>query len=135
MNIQSVFRNYSTNNPPPSRTCHARVPLMDDAKLIIARQFPVSDPKQRQAVIDMFEEAESFGTWEPTTSSARISYFLVPKPNESKFRLVLVDVPNNHQCDVPGMSLPSDDDVAVFLSNANMITSIDVASFFTTIRL
>ncbi|KAI8871234.1 hypothetical protein GQ42DRAFT_116408, partial [Ramicandelaber brevisporus] len=50
-------------------------------------------------------------------------------------RIVINDVPNNAQVVPVGMALPTYDDVHLFLSTAHIVSSIDLASFFTSIRV
>ncbi|KAI8868917.1 hypothetical protein GQ42DRAFT_124491, partial [Ramicandelaber brevisporus] len=112
--LEAIFRRYPSGAPPPAAICPIRIDFQPGAKPL---------------------DAAAHGIWEPTTAHGQVSYFAVPKPGEEAVRIVLNDVPNNAQVVPLGMALPSTEEVMLFLRDAARISSIDLASFFTSIRV
>ncbi|PIA15506.1 hypothetical protein COEREDRAFT_9218 [Coemansia reversa NRRL 1564] len=131
----STLREYPSGCPPPAAIKPIKPPMREGAQLMFTVQHPISESAQK-AREEFVELRIKYGIDEPTPAYAQMPVFTLPKPNTTARRVLLDDTTNNvlnmlHL----GIHLATPQERVQFLRDAKRITSIDLASFFTTIRV
>ncbi|KAJ2501619.1 hypothetical protein GGH96_001823 [Coemansia sp. RSA 1972] len=119
----AALREYPGRCPPPAAYAPIRLPMRDDAKPIFTVQHTLSDTarKCRDRVI---EERMSCGIDKPST------------PCTEERRVLFDDSANNSlNMRAVGMQLPTPLERMLFLRDAKLLSSVDMASFFTQLWL
>ncbi|KAJ1797141.1 hypothetical protein LPJ59_003323 [Coemansia sp. RSA 2399] len=109
--------------------------MHSDAVPIYVVQHTLSQAAQ-DAVNASVELRLRFGIDEASDAFAQMPIFTKAKPNTSERRVLFDDSANNslNMLSV-GMALPNPMERALFLRDARVISSIDMASFFTQLRI
>ncbi|KAJ2760919.1 hypothetical protein H4S06_001478, partial [Coemansia sp. BCRC 34490] len=130
-----ALREYPSGCPPPAAIAPIRPPMGEHAKLVFTLQHPMSEAAH-QAREEFVATRIEYGIDESTTAYSQMPIFTVPKPNTTARRVIFDDTTNNELNMLHlGIQLPSPIERVQFLSDAKRISSIDLGSFFTTIRL
>ncbi|KAJ2506309.1 hypothetical protein GGI11_006707, partial [Coemansia sp. RSA 2049] len=131
----TTLREYPSGCPPPAAIAPIRPPMSEHAKLVFTLQHPMSEAAH-QTREEFVATRIEYGIDEPTTAYSQMPIFTVPKPNTTARRVIFDDTTNNELNMLHlGIQLPSPIERVQFLSDAKRISSIDLGSFFTTIRL
>ena len=128
-----ALRHYPTGCPPPAAIVPICPPLQDDAELLYVPQHTRSSAEQ--AFLEGYISTRlEYGIDEPGNAYANLPLFTVPKPDTEDRRVIFDDsVGSTINMQKLGMKLPNTNDVKLFLPDARLITSVDLASFFTAI--
>ncbi|KAJ1904155.1 hypothetical protein LPJ81_002661 [Coemansia sp. IMI 209127] len=131
----AALRDYPGGNPPPAAYAPIKPPMRSDAAPIYVVQHTLSQAAQ-EAVNSSVELRLRFGIDEPSDAFAQMPIFTKSKPNTTERRVLFDDSANNslNMLSV-GMALPNPMERALFLRDARVISSIDMASFFTQLRI
>ncbi|KAJ2495621.1 hypothetical protein GGH96_006326 [Coemansia sp. RSA 1972] len=126
---------YPGRCPPPAAYAPIRPPMRDDASPIFTVQHTLSEAacKGRNHVI---EERMQYGIDERSSAFAQMPMFTIAKPGTKERRVLFDDSANNSlNMRTVGMQLPTPLERTLFLRNAKLLSSVDMASFFTQLRL
>ncbi|KAJ2495308.1 hypothetical protein GGH96_006415, partial [Coemansia sp. RSA 1972] len=130
-----ALREYPGGCPPPAAYAPIRPPMHDEAKPIFTVQHTLSDAacKGRDRVI---KERMQYGIDEPSTAFAQMPVLTIAKPGTEEQCVLFDDSANNSlNMRAVGMQLPMPLEHMLFLRDAKLLSSIDMASFFTQMRL
>ncbi|KAJ1961038.1 hypothetical protein H4R35_007491 [Dimargaris xerosporica] len=131
----AALREYPSGCPPPCLLQPITPPFKDDAELLFMSQAPHSIADQ--AFMDQYVTIHlHYGIDEPGTANANVPVYSIPKPNTDTRRVILDDsLGSTVNMRRIGIALPRQSEVRIFLRDAVFITSVDLASYFTAIRI
>ena len=129
------LREYPSGCPPPAAIAPTRPPLKPGATLFYLPQYPLS--REAAAERDKFVETRlKYGVDEQGRAHAQVPVFTIPKPDTTDRRVLFDDSAGSSLNMVKvGLQLPRHLELQSFLRDAKILSSIDLASFFMTIRI
>ncbi|KAJ2810276.1 hypothetical protein GGI24_007055, partial [Coemansia furcata] len=132
---KAALREYVGGCPPPAAYAPICPPMRPDAQPIYIVQHTLS-----QAAKDALELVVTnrlkYGIDGPSTAFAQMPIFTKSKPGMSEKRVLFNDSANNSLNMISiGMQLPTPMERTLFLCDCILLSSIDMASFFTQLRL
>ncbi|RKP33696.1 hypothetical protein BJ085DRAFT_39873 [Dimargaris cristalligena] len=123
------FRMADEQYPVPTRTS------VDERLRVQTKEAPRSKA-DREFMDGYIKNRLKYGIDEPGQAHANLPVYSLPKPNTDARRVILDDsLGSTINMYSLGMRLPKLLEVRAFVSDAQMITSIDLASYFTQIRI
>ncbi|KAJ1959208.1 hypothetical protein H4R35_007665, partial [Dimargaris xerosporica] len=131
----AALREYPSGCPPPCLLKPITPPFKDDAELLFVSQAPRSIADQ--AFMDQYVATRlHYGIDEPGTANANVPVYSIPKPNTDARRVILDDsLGSTVNMRRLGIALPRQSEIRNFLRDAVCVTSVDLASYFTAIRI
>jgi len=134
-NGKGALKPYPKGCPPPIAFDPIAPPLKEDAKLMFINQHSLSLDAAKAR--DIFvEQRLKYGIDEKSYAHSQVPVFTIPKPNTDERRIIHDDTYNsNFNMKKLGIQMPRPMEVSLFLRDATILTSIDLASFFTSIRI
>ncbi|KAJ1971569.1 hypothetical protein H4R34_005700, partial [Dimargaris verticillata] len=131
----TALREYPSGCPPPCMLKPITPPFKDDAELLFVPQAPRSLADQR--FMEQYVATRlHYGIDEPGTANANVPVYSIPKPNTDARRVILDDsLGSSVNMRRVGIALPRMTQVRIFVRDALFITSMDLASYFTAIRI
>ncbi|KAJ2764394.1 hypothetical protein IWQ57_005183, partial [Coemansia nantahalensis] len=135
MSGASALRHYPSGIPPPAAVRPIRPPMREGAQLLFTHQHPQG--AAADAARMAFADARmAYGVDEPTLARSQMPVFTIPKPGTTE-RRVLFDASGMNSLNLlpVGVQLAAPQERTKFLRDARIVSSLDLASFFTTIRL
>ncbi|KAJ2386669.1 hypothetical protein H4S02_003745, partial [Coemansia sp. RSA 2611] len=134
MSGAEALRDYPSGCPPPAAIRPIVPPMRPDAKLIYTVQHRVSEAATK-AREEFVKTRLEYGIDEPTQAHCQMPVFTQPKPNTTATCVLFDDSGNNCLNMVHvGVELAMWFEIITFLRDVMIVTSVDLASFFTTIR-
>ncbi|PIA14739.1 hypothetical protein COEREDRAFT_9981 [Coemansia reversa NRRL 1564] len=110
---KDVVREYPGGCPPPAAFAPIQPPMHGEVKPVYV-----------------------YGIDEPSQAFAQLLIFTKAKPNTTEWRVLFDDSANNSLNMISvGMQLPTPMEQALFLRDTRIISSVDMASFFTQLQL
>ncbi|PIA14075.1 DNA/RNA polymerase [Coemansia reversa NRRL 1564] len=132
---KGTVREYPGGCPPPAAYAPIRPPMHAAAKPIYVVQHMLSEAA-RKARDDVVSVHLQYGIDEPSQAFAQLPIFTKSKPNTTERHVLFDDSANNSLNMISvGMQLPTPMECALFLCDAHIVSSVDMASFFTQLRL
>ncbi|KAJ2475161.1 hypothetical protein IWW47_006556, partial [Coemansia sp. RSA 2052] len=132
---KAALREYPSGCPPPAAFAPIRPPMRPDAQPIYVVQHTLS-AVAKEAIELVVAERVKYGIDEPSSAFAQMPIFTKAKSGTNERRVLFDDSANNSLNMVGvGMQLPTPIERALFLRDAALISSVDMASFFTQLRL
>ncbi|KAJ1925006.1 hypothetical protein IWQ60_004828 [Tieghemiomyces parasiticus] len=130
-----ALREYPSGCPPPCALAPIQPPLCADAQLLFVPQAPRS--KGDRDFMDAYVATRlSYGIDEPGLAHANLPVYSLPKPNTDARQVILDNsVGSAINMTSIGIDLPRLHTIRQFVANAVIITSLDLASYFTAICL
>ncbi|KAJ1916225.1 hypothetical protein H4219_003893 [Mycoemilia scoparia] len=126
---------YTSGCPPPAAYAPIIPPLKSDARPLYVAQHTMSTAAEA-ARVEFVKDHIDFGIDEPGHAHACVPIFGIDCPGTDKKRVLFDDSTNNSiNMETIGIRLPTSVDWVKFLQGAKLLTSVDLASFFTAIRL
>ncbi|KAJ2377073.1 hypothetical protein IW150_001598 [Coemansia sp. RSA 2607] len=135
MSAATAMREYSSGCPPPAAVQPIQPTMRDNPKMLYTIQHEMSEAAW-DAREKFVKTRLEYGTDEPTTAHSQMLIFTRPKPNTDARHVSFDDSDNNClnmlHC---GVQLAMGPAKTMFQRDARIISSMDMASFFTTLRL
>ncbi|KAJ1732123.1 hypothetical protein LPJ61_002200 [Coemansia biformis] len=131
----SALREYPGGCPPPTAYVPIRPPMRDGAESLFIMQHSLS-PAAREAVENTAQVRLQYGIDEESGAFSQLPIFTKLKPGMDKHCVLFNDSGNNClNMRSIGMQLPHPTEHVQFLHNVRIVSSIDMASFFTQLHL
>ncbi|KAJ1728159.1 hypothetical protein LPJ61_004184, partial [Coemansia biformis] len=133
--VHMALREYPGGCPPPATYAPIWLPMHNGAEALFVMQHSLS-LAAHQAIEEAAQVCLEYGIDEGSGAFAQLPIFTKSKPGMDECRVLFDDLANNClNMRSIGMQLPRPAEHVQFLRDACIISSVDMASFFTQLRL